>query len=178
MANLYSTAATVECLSAMPGLLYILKVCSVDTLNRQMHVPGQHRRSGRRRGTEMPDRCTRTCEGLEDDKTKSKRLDFGRELAAQILGRHIHKRAHNVLRLEMCSSDSSSALSVVFDALDNAKVANATNTAVIQKHIGTFDVTVDHSHFRRQVCQTTCNIREDQYSLLGRQRQANLAHHV
>ena len=89
--------------------------------------------------------CRRTCEGFEDDKTEGKRVHFGRELAEQILGRHIHKGAHDVLGLEMCGS---SLVGVVFDAFGNAKVANATNTAVIQQHIGALDVTVYHTHFR------------------------------
>ena len=113
--------------------------------------------------------CRRTCEGFEDDKTEGKGVHFGRELAAQILGRHIHGRAHDLLSLEMCGCDASSAVSVVFDAFGNAKVANATNTAVIQQHIGALDVTVDHMRYRMQVCQTTCNIRENQNPLLGRQ---------
>ena len=79
----------------------------------------------------------RTCEGFEDDKTEGKDVHFGRELAEQILGRHIHERAYDLLSLVMCGCDTSSAGSVVFDAFGNAKVANATNTAVIQQHIGT-----------------------------------------
>ena len=75
--------------------------------------------------------CTRTCESFEDDKTQGKDVHFGRDLAVFILGRHIHERAHDLLSLEMCGCDTSSAVRVVFDAFGNTKVANATNTAVI-----------------------------------------------
>jgi len=77
-----------------------------------------------------------SCERLEHDNTKGKRVDFWRYKSVFALRRHIEERANNVLCLQVRCRDTSSNCS----RFTNSKVANAPNAVSVEQNVGTLSV--------------------------------------
>ena len=105
---------------------------------------------------------------LEDDEAEGEGVDLGGELAILVLGRHVHERTQDAHRLHVRRRRGARLV----DRAREAEVADASDEAAVEQHVGGLDVAMDHLRVRVEVGEAAGDVGEDEDALARGERAA------